>query len=389
VLGIEFDQIGSLLIFQLIISLNFNWILERLFYVVGMDPEFLPVRFHFAGQFFNDGKKLHYLGGKEQVSFVEHDKISLPEVIGHLRDHYNAIDPFLLHWLYPGSDLLSGLRVLVDDHACLEMSQSILDGGAADIFVEHIVVNGDDQSTSLDIVAQSIMQEVSVHDSAPLQIDYSSDKDGESDYDYLPGDDESSEEDEEAVQIRADLKELKKKLHARSMVVIDEAGHEVNVENLMASNPCATSLNDEGDSTDVNTDDEADSYDETSNGELFRKENKFPRFDGSAAVPSFTLGMKFTDKATFREAVFKYGLAEKRVIKFVKNEASKCRAVCSWPNCPWVLHLSKTSRSESWQLATCKDVHTCPPRRDNSLVTSRRIADKYEKFIKANPQWSI
>jgi len=34
-------------------------------------------------------------------------------------------------------------------------------------------------------------------------------------------------------------------------------------------------------------------------------------------------------------------------------------------------------------------VHTCPARRDNSLVTSRRIADRYEKFIKANPQWSI
>jgi hypothetical protein len=34
-------------------------------------------------------------------------------------------------------------------------------------------------------------------------------------------------------------------------------------------------------------------------------------------------------------------------------------------------------------------VHTCPPRRDNSLVTSRRIADKYEKMIKANPKWSI
>lgn len=43
----------------------------------------------------------------------------------------------------------------------------------------------------------------------------------------------------------------------------------------------------------------------------------------------------------------------------------------------------------SWTIATCIDVHTCPARRDNSLVTSRRIADRYEKFIKANPQWSI
>jgi hypothetical protein len=53
----------------------------------------------------------------------------------------------------------------------------------------------------------------------------------------LPGDDESNEE---AVQIRADLKDLKNKLKARGMVVVDEEGHEVNVENLMASNPFAT-----------------------------------------------------------------------------------------------------------------------------------------------------
>ena len=49
----------------------------------------------------------------------------------------------------------------------------------------------------------------------------------------------------------------------------------------------------------------------------------------------------------------------------------------------------KDIKGSSWHIATCKDVHTCPPRRDNSLVTSRRIADKYEKLILANPQWSV
>jgi hypothetical protein len=193
-----------------------------------------------------------------------------------------------------------------------------------------------------------IMQEVSVNESGPLQADNSSDEDGDSDQSYLPGDEESSEEDEEAVQIRADLKELKKKLNAKGSVVVDEGWHEVNVENLMASNPWPTSLNDECDSSDVDTDEDDDSYDEACDGEVCKKERKFSRFDESAAVPSFTLGMKFTDKSTFREAVIKYGLAEKKVIKFVKNEASKCRAVCTWPNCPWVLHLSKTSKADSW-----------------------------------------
>jgi alpha-galactosidase len=53
-----------------------------------MNPlDYLAVRFHSGGEFFNDGKKLHYLGGNEGVAFIDRDKISLPEVMGHLRDH--------------------------------------------------------------------------------------------------------------------------------------------------------------------------------------------------------------------------------------------------------------------------------------------------------------
>jgi hypothetical protein len=38
---------------------------------------------------------------------------------------------------------------------------------------------------------------------------------------------------------------------------------------------------------------------------------------------------------------------------------------------------------------TFEDFHTYPPRRDNRLVTAKRIVEKYEKFIMANPSWNI
>ena len=311
----------------------------------------------------------------------------------------------------------------MDDKACMDMCQAITNGGPADIFVERVVVDHAEQSANLEKLSayfsspekiekevaqyskyidwirdsddgnevvkakKSLMQEVSVNGSAPVEEGYNSDSD-DSDQSYLPGDDESSEDDEEAGQIRADLKELKKKLSDRGMVVVDDEGHEVNVENLMPSNPFAEGVGVESDSTEVDTDEDADSYDEEE-GEVIRKKREFPRFDGSADVPTFSLGMSFPDKATFREAIIKYGLAVRKVLKFVKNEAARCRVVCTWPKCPFVLLLSKTSRAESSQLATCIDNHTCPPRRDNSLVTSKKIADKYERMIKANPQWSI
>ena len=102
-----------------------------------MDPlDTLAVRFHLGGEFLNDGKKLHYCGGKEAMSNIDRDKISLPELVGHLRDHYVVKEGTLLHWLFPGKELDNGLRALVDDQACQYMAHCITDGGVADVFVE-------------------------------------------------------------------------------------------------------------------------------------------------------------------------------------------------------------------------------------------------------------
>ncbi|WVZ91385.1 hypothetical protein U9M48_037565 [Paspalum notatum var. saurae] len=99
--------------------------------------------------------------------------------------------------------------------------------------------------------------------------------------------------------------------------------------------------------------------------------------------------MKFSDKITFKEAVMKYALKERKVINFVKDEGYRVRAKCDWPGCPWVCLLSTNSRTDSWQIASYTDEHCCPPRRDNKLVTARRIAEKYENMIRGNPQWNL
>lgn len=205
--------------------------------------------------------------------------MSLPEVIGHFKGHYNASDPVLLHWMFPGKELLNGLRALDDDNACLEMCQYVTDGGVAYVFAELIKVNPDDmeegepnleeqcsdreeqaerenemtnnelkgmetpqednvyvQSSGVQsiVIARTSekrnwvrnkepvnkvvkakkkvsQEEVSIHKEAPLHIDSNSDRDGtNTDNDYLPGDDESSEEDEEAAQIKASLKDSRR-----------------------------------------------------------------------------------------------------------------------------------------------------------------------------------
>ena len=47
----------------------------------------------------------------------------------------------------PWQGLLNGLRVLVDDKACVDMSECVTDVGVADVFVELIEVKFDDMES--------------------------------------------------------------------------------------------------------------------------------------------------------------------------------------------------------------------------------------------------
>lgn len=96
----------------------------------------LCIRFHFGGEFFNDGKFVHYLGGSEALSWIDRDKVSLPEIRGHLQDHCEITEDTLLHWLFPEKELSNGLRVLTNDKTCIVMRDCIIDGGVADIYVD-------------------------------------------------------------------------------------------------------------------------------------------------------------------------------------------------------------------------------------------------------------
>ena len=98
--------------------------------------EKLNVRFHYNGEFLHDGKKMHYCGGTMAMSYIDHDKVSIPKLIGHLKDHCTVLDGTLLHWLFPGRELHDGLRALVDDKACLDMLRCTDDGFFAEVYVE-------------------------------------------------------------------------------------------------------------------------------------------------------------------------------------------------------------------------------------------------------------
>ncbi|KAF0894682.1 hypothetical protein E2562_001975 [Oryza meyeriana var. granulata] len=106
-------------------------------------------RFHFNGEFIHDGRVLHYCGGFEGISHIDRDKVSLPEVMGHLGDYCEVEDGMLLHWLFLGKELASGLRVLLDDKVCQLMSDCAGEGEVADIYVDTPVAEEDSSEEDL------------------------------------------------------------------------------------------------------------------------------------------------------------------------------------------------------------------------------------------------
>ena len=198
------------------------------------------------------------------------------------------------------------------------------------------------------------------------------------DGEYMPGDSCSSGDDEEATQIHKKFKDFKKKIKKGEAASLDD----VIYEGVDSSSQNEQEDEDDGNNTPYLDSSDAESIDElggTGQGSLY------PRFNKKKPVVKFKLGMKFSSKKQFKKVVIKHGLDERKVIRFIKNDPKRVRAICDWEGCPWVCLLSNTSRSDSWQISIFTNNHMCPPRRDNKLVTATIIARKYEKFIFANP----
>jgi hypothetical protein len=95
--------------------------------------------------------------------------------------------------------------------------------------------------------------------------------------------------------------------------------------------------------------------------------------------------MAFRCSRYFNKALLKYGLKTHKQLIFVRDEKKIVRAPCSWPRLKWLICGSKTSWSEWFKVVTFFYEHCCPPRRDNKVVTSQRIAKFYFNEIETIP----
>ena len=101
--------------------------------------EYLAVHFHWGGDLASSGGNVNYIGGSDDLAYIERNKMSLPELKGHFKDVSGLdVDDKRFHWLLPGKDMRDGFMLLYDDTNFELMKNTILDWSYAEVFVEKI-----------------------------------------------------------------------------------------------------------------------------------------------------------------------------------------------------------------------------------------------------------
>ncbi|RYQ98973.1 hypothetical protein Ahy_B07g086815 [Arachis hypogaea] len=105
------------------------------------------------------------------------------------------------------------------------------------------------------------------------------------------------------------------------------------------------------------------------------------------------VGMNFSNKNEFMDAVREFTIQEGREIKFRRNESYGVRAICKWKmgededmvRCPWVAYASRDSDETCWQIKTFKNEHICPRMSKNRAANRRWLAGKLVKKLRRYP----
>ncbi|KAF7821205.1 hypothetical protein G2W53_026660 [Senna tora] len=128
-----------------------------------------------------------------------------------------------------------------------------------------------------------------------------------------------------------------------------------------------------------------ESEDEENEGKKKKKRIKWPQFNERVQYGnvSFELGMEFKNLVVFKQAVRDYTVNKGVQVKFVKNDAKRCRAKCEKP-CPWMIMCSWANDTQTFQVKTFNHEHTCSTTMTTQQASSKWLAVKLLPFLRSN-----
>ncbi|XP_057429396.1 uncharacterized protein LOC130722617 isoform X2 [Lotus japonicus] len=118
-----------------------------------------------------------------------------------------------------------------------------------------------------------------------------------------------------------------------------------------------------------------------------RVKQTFPQFDETAGYGNIhlELGMEFPNLQSFKEAVIDYTVEVGRQIRWLKNDKDRCRAECMGETCKWKIYCAWSRARQSFQIKTYVEEHTCSRSFRNKQASTRWVAKKLEKKLRAQP----
>ncbi|WCJ30899.1 hypothetical protein M5689_012420 [Euphorbia peplus] len=269
--------------------------------------------------------------------------------------------------------------------------------------------NGQDQPDVEDASSSSDEDEDYVpNENHEADVDEASDEDNdnsslcdedEEDVEYVPTanqeavDNQLSDVDEELVQVRANISQLKKSRNPKRPAATDpnhiplrHAGVDPGFEDLDNNTSKYASLigGDEEyyGSSDPGSFSSGDSSDDSQKEHVRKRaQRRHVFYDPDTPTVSWQLGLVFQNADEFRDALAKYCVQRGVNVRRKPNESERIRARCKGERCDWQVFASIDKRTNDLVVKRYHPVHNCERSNRNKAMNSKFIAKHYKKTI--------
>ncbi|KAK4383492.1 hypothetical protein Sango_2769200 [Sesamum angolense] len=105
--------------------------------------------------------------------------------------------------------------------------------------------------------------------------------------------------------------------------------------------------------------------------------------------PNFEIGMSFSSKSDFKDAVYGHAVKTKRSLKITKNDSRRIYARCDGEGCEWRINVLKVIGETTFQIREYNSVHTCARSFNVKNVNSGWLSKKYEDSFRTDPNRAV
>lgn len=377
---------------------------------------YVKLVFHHGGKLAGGNR---YVGGKVKVAedLFDMDLLSYPNLLSYVKQDLGYTR---INGLYHMCRISNNFTLLSDDASVMQVGRKLQNGDKFELYIDHFEeIESTSGNTSNDKQNQPFVQVgLGSQNSAVPQDGYNqfmkevrgcedkrpSSRSKEHEVDdqphltfdefHVPVEYLTDNEDDELQEARQKVKNFWTR-NSTNVVSNDIGEHVMTQEEELVDDEDELGGDFDSDSSNsskyFDSDDLGSYYSESDDScgdDAMRRPSTKIRYDASATIPVFCLGMVFENVNQFRYAVSKYAVMKGLGVKFVKNEAERVRAKCK-TGCPWVLFASIEKIDGTFIIKRYEGRHRCTRVDKNRMANSNFLCTLFKTRIMTQPSIKI